>query len=164
MGCHLIPAFWRTPMLHTCIRAWNLWGSFCEVDVVVLGCIHICTGHMCLFHCAVTSAVMYLLLVRVCNAPFASFRVCSCFDLNCRGGRRGRGRKVINYHDLDAPEELYWWTKSTHYYIAWILSDMLYFIMYVLYQTSLFNSATTERAYNSGDECRMMHLLTTYVG
>jgi len=24
-----------------------------------------------------------------------------------RGGRRGRGRRVINYHDLDAPEEMY---------------------------------------------------------
>ena len=23
----------------------------------------------------------------------------------CRGGRRGRGRKVINYHDLDAPDQ-----------------------------------------------------------
>ena len=25
----------------------------------------------------------------------------------CRGGRRGRGRRVINYHDLDAPEDMY---------------------------------------------------------
>lgn len=41
---------------------------------------------------------MFLLLYSVADVVFV---------LLCRGGRRGRGRRMVNYRDLDAPEETY---------------------------------------------------------
>ena len=59
----------------------------------------------------------YVPIVQLClscdlmQTTYNTYELWSCKQYHCvhyRGGHRGRGRKIVNYHDLDAPEEMYW--------------------------------------------------------